>query len=136
MRVTAAVLRERDQHYSLEQLELAGPGPGEVLVRIAGAGMCHTDVLPRMPGIGLPLPMVCGHEGSGIVDAVGAGVTAVAPGDQVVLLFRSCGTCASCRSGHPAYCATFMARNLSGYRLDGTSPLSGVDGEAVAGSWF
>jgi aryl-alcohol dehydrogenase len=136
MRVTAAVLRERDQPYSLEQLDLADPGPGEVLVRIAGAGMCHTDVLPRIAEIGLPLPMVCGHEGSGTVEAVGAGVTAVAPGDHVVLSFDSCGGCRNCRTGHPAYCETFMARNLSGYRLDGTTPLVGVDGEAVAGSWF
>jgi aryl-alcohol dehydrogenase len=107
-----------------------------VLVRIAGAGICHTDVLPRVAGIGLPLPMVCGHEGSGTVEAVGAGVTTVAPGDHVVLSFDSCGTCRNCRTGHPAYCATFMARNLSGYRVDGTSPLAGADGEAVAGSWF
>jgi aryl-alcohol dehydrogenase len=57
MRVTAAVLRQRNQPYSLEQLELAEPRPDEVLVRIAGAGMCHTDMLPRVPEIGLPLPI-------------------------------------------------------------------------------
>lgn len=136
MRVTAAVLRERDQPYSLEQLELAEPGPGDVLVRIAGAGICHTDVLPRIPEIGLPLPIVCGHEGSGTVEAVGPGVTAVAPGDHVVLSFDSCGGCRNCRTGHPAYCETFMARNLSGYRLDGTTPLGATDGEVVAGAWF
>jgi aryl-alcohol dehydrogenase len=136
MKVTAAVLRAHDQPYSLEQLVLAEPGAGEVLVRIAGAGMCHTDVLARIAEIGLPLPIVCGHEGAGNVEAVGAGVTAVAPGDHVVLSFDSCGVCRNCRSGHPAYCATFMARNLSGYRVDGTTPLTDAAGGVVAGSWF
>jgi aryl-alcohol dehydrogenase len=136
MNVTAAVLRTHDQPYSLEQLVLAEPGAGEVLVRIAGAGMCHTDVLPRIAEIGLPLPIVCGHEGAGTVEAVGAGVTVVSPGDQVVLSFDSCSSCRNCRSGHPAYCATFMARNLSGYRVDGTTPLTDSTGGAVAGSWF
>ena len=136
MRVNAAVLRGHDEPYSLEELEMAEPGPRDVLVRIAGAGMCHTDVLPRVPQLGLPLPMVCGHEGAGVVERVGADVTAVSAGDHVVLSFDSCGTCSNCRSGHPAYCSTFMARNLSGYRIDGTSPLTGANGEAVAGAWF
>src|SRR3954451_7887496 len=136
MKVTAAVLRDPEQPYSIEELDLREPEPGEVLVRIAGAGMCHTDVLPRIPEIQLPRPIVCGHEGAGVVEAVGPGVTAVGPGDHVVLSFDSCGQCANCRSGHPAYCATFMARNLSGFRLDGPSPLTGAGVEAVAGSWF
>jgi aryl-alcohol dehydrogenase len=136
MRVTAAVLRQRDQPYSLEALELAEPGPGDVLVKIAGVGMCHTDVLPRVPEIGLPLPIVCGHEGAGTVEAIGPGVAAVVPRDHVVLSFDSCGTCQNCRTGHPAYCVTFLARNLSGYRPDGTTPLVSTNGEAVGGSWF
>jgi aryl-alcohol dehydrogenase len=134
MQITAAVLREQNAPYSIEQLELADPGPGEVLVRIAGVGMCHTDVLPRfMP---LPRPIVCGHEGAGVVEAVGPGVTAVAPGDHVVLSFDSCGTCTNCRTGHPAYCATFMVRNLSGFAVDGSTCLTTADGERVAGRWF
>jgi aryl-alcohol dehydrogenase len=134
MEITAAVLREQNEPYSIEQLELADPGPGEVLVRIAGVGMCHTDVLPRfMP---LPRPIVCGHEGAGVVEAVGPGVTVAAPGDHVVLSFDSCGTCANCRTGHPAYCSTFMARNLSGYAVDGSTPLTTAAGERVAGRWF
>jgi aryl-alcohol dehydrogenase len=134
MQITAAVLREPDQLYSIEQLELADPGPGDVLVRISGVGMCHTDVLPRL--MPLPRPIVCGHEGAGVVEAVGAGVQAVAPGDHVVLSFDSCGTCANCRTGHPAYCATFMVRNLSGFAVDGSTPLATTTGERVAGRWF
>jgi aryl-alcohol dehydrogenase len=136
MKITAAVIRDPRQPYSLEQLELADPGAGEVLVRIAGVGMCHTDVLPRIPEMPIPRPIVCGHEGAGTVEADGPGVSAVRPGDHVALSFDSCGACKNCRSGHPAYCATFMARNLSGYRVDGSTPLRTADGEPVAGSWF
>ncbi|MFT3851594.1 MAG: NAD(P)-dependent alcohol dehydrogenase [Ilumatobacteraceae bacterium] len=135
MKVTAAVIRDPQAPYSIEQLDLREPGPGEVLVKIAGVGMCHTDVLPRIPDLGLPLPMVCGHEGSGVVEAVGPGVTAVAPGDHVVMSYDSCGACTNCRTGHPAYCETFMLRNLTGFRTDLTSPLSSGD-ETIAGSWF
>jgi len=136
MKITAAVIRDPEAPYSIEQLELREPGQGEVLVRIVGVGMCHTDVLPRIPGIGIPLPIVCGHEGAGIVEAVGPGVTAVAVGDHVVMSFDSCGACTNCRTGHPAYCETFMLRNLSGFRADLTTPMSGDGGEVVAGSWF
>lgn len=136
MKITAAVIRQHDQPYSLEQLELAEPRAGEVLVRIAGVGMCHTDVLPRVPEIPMPRPIVCGHEGAGTVEAVGPGVTAVSPGDHVVLSFDSCGVCANCRLGHPAYCGTFMVRNLSGYDVDGTTCLTTSDGERIAGRWF
>ncbi len=76
------------------------------------------------------------HEGSGTVEAVGAGVSTAAPGDHVALSFDSCGTCRNCYTGHPAYCETFMARNLSGFRIDGTTPLTSTNGEPVAGSWF
>jgi aryl-alcohol dehydrogenase len=136
MRITAAVIRDPAAPYTIEQLELREPGAGEVLVRITGVGRCHTDVLPRIPEIGMALPIVCGHEGAGTVEAVGPGVTLVAPGDHVVLSFDSCGACVNCRSGHPAYCETFMLRNLSGFRADGSTPLGTEDGEAVAGSWF
>ena len=136
MKITAAVIRDPQAPYSIEQLELREPGQGEVLVRIVGVGMCHTDVLPRIPGIGMPLPIVCGHEGAGIVQAVGPGVTAVAVGDHVVMSFDSCGACTNCRTGHPAYCETFMLRNLSGFRADLTTPMSADGGEMIAGSWF
>ena len=92
--VRAAVLRAGDAPYSIEDVELRAVRSNEVLVRIVGAGMCHTDVLPRMPGFLAPPPIIAGHEGSGVVEAVGADVTGVAVGDHVVLSFDSCGVCA------------------------------------------
>lgn len=134
--ITAAVLRAPDAPYALEQVHLSDPGAGEVLVRVVGAGMCHTDVVPRagMP-MGTP-PIITGHEGSGVVEAVGDGVTTVRVGDHVVLSFDSCGTCANCRVGQPAYCDTFMARNLVGRRLDGSTGVTDTHGEAVSAHWF
>jgi len=104
MKITAAVLRAGDKPYSIEQLELSGPGAGDILVRIVATGMCHTDMVPRAPEFAAlaPLPMVTGHEGAGVVETVGPGVVGIAEGDHVVLSFDSCGTCDACRTGHPA----------------------------------
>jgi len=138
MKITAAVLRAGDKPYSIEQLELAGPGPGELLVRVVATGMCHTDMVPRAPEFAAlaPLPIVTGHEGAGVVEEVGAGVAGIAKGDHVVLSFDSCGGCGTCRSGHPAYCDTFLPRNLSGRALDGSSPAKDASGKPVGGRWF
>ncbi len=138
MKIQAAVLRAGDQPYSIESLELAGPAPGEILVRVVGVGMCHTDMVPRAPDFAAlaPLPIVTGHEGAGVVEAVGAGVAQIAVGDHVVLSFDSCGTCTTCRGGHPAYCDTFLPRNLSGRNLDGSSPATDAAGKPVGARWF
>ncbi len=136
MQIRAAVLRAADGPYQIEDVELADPGPGEVRVRIVGAGLCHTDLLPRVPGFMASPPIITGHEGSGVVDAVGAGVHDLVVGDHVVLSFDSCRACANCLSGHPAYCATFFPRNLTGLGVDGTSPVRGADGEPIASRWF
>ncbi len=136
MQITAALLREADQPYSIEDVELADPGPGEILVRVVGAGFCHTDVLPRVPTMPLPRPIVVGHEGSGVVEAVGAGVRAAAPGDHVVMSFDSCGVCRNCRAGQPAYCEVFFPLNLFGFRMDGTTPITDASGMPVAARWF
>lgn len=134
MKIEAAVLRDPTGAYTLENVELAEPGEGEVLVRVVGVGMCHTDVVPR--GGFIPLPIVPGHEGSGVVEAVGAGVTKVQPGDHVVLTFDSCGTCINCTAGVPAYCDTFFMRNLSGMRVDGSTSVTDSGGTAVFSRWF
>jgi aryl-alcohol dehydrogenase len=138
MKIQAAVLRAGDKPYSLERLELAGPGEGEILVRIVGTGMCHTDMVPRAPDFAAlaPLPLVTGHEGAGVVEATGGGVSGIAVGDHVVLSFDSCGICANCRGGHPAYCASFLPRNLSGRHLDGSSPATDEAGKPVGARWF
>jgi len=135
-RAIAAVLREQDGPYRLETIELDPPGPGELLVRIVGTGMCHTDVLPRSPVAFSPPPIITGHEGAGVVEAVGPDVEGVAVGDHVVLSFDSCGTCPNCLRGVPAYCDTFLVRNLLGRRVDGTTAAHDADGHEVASRWF
>lgn len=136
MKTTAAVLRAADGEYTLEPVTLRDLRADEVLVRIVGVGMCHTDVLPRMPGFIAPPPIIPGHEGAGVVEAIGAEVSDIAVGDHVVLSFDSCGTCANCRSGSNAYCDTFMARNLFGRELDGSSTATDENGNDVGARWF
>ena len=136
MKITAAVLRDPAAPYVLEEVELADPGPGQVRVRVVGAGMCHTDVIPRAEGSFAPPPIITGHEGSGVVDAVGDDVSTLAVGDHVVLTFDSCGECTNCRDGQPAYCDTMLFRNLSGRALDGSTGVTDADGTEVSSRWF
>jgi aryl-alcohol dehydrogenase len=133
----SAVLRDVSAPYSLEIVELDDPGPGEVLVRIAGAGLCHTDLFGRSGLLGEDfLPAILGHEGAGVVEKVGAGVTAIVPGDPVVLSFDSCGGCAACVRGVPTDCELFEPRNLSGLGPDGGRTARDSDGTAVTNRWF
>lgn len=134
MRVTAAVVREAEKPFVIEELELDGPGENEVLVKIHSSGVCHTDIGVRNQWLPVPLPVVLGHEGAGVVEAVGAGVTKVAPGDKVVLTFASCHNCPACGRGEPAYCEQFVVRNVAGSRPDGTNALHG-EGE-IHGFFF
>lgn len=136
MQITAAVLRATDGPYVLEPVELAEPAADEVLVRIVGVGMCHTDVLPRAEISFSPPPIITGHEGAGVVEAVGAAVSGVAIGDHVVLSFDSCGGCEACAAGSPAHCETFLVRNLLGRRLDFTTGVTDEQGGEVASRWF
>lgn len=108
----------------------------EVRVRIAGVGICHTDLLAAEGGIPLPLPAVLGHEGAGTVEAVGADVSDLAVGDAVVLGYDSCGACPNCARGDQAYCHSFRALNYAGTRRDGSTTLVDVEGRPVHGSWF
>jgi len=91
MQIKAAVARTPDGPFTVETVALDAPRPDEVLVRIVGVGLCHTDLIARDQFIPIPLPAVLGHEGAGVVEAVGEEVTKVRPGDRVVLSFRSCG---------------------------------------------
>ncbi|RBM14149.1 NAD(P)-dependent alcohol dehydrogenase [Streptomyces sp. PT12] len=135
MRAVGAILRDPAKPFTIEEFELADPGPGEVLVRVVGVGLCHTDLLLRdRPA--LPLPMVFGHEGSGVVEAVGPGVRRIAPGDHVVLSYDSCGWCGQCQAGSSAYCDEFTARNLTGTRPDGTTGARDLAGGPLAARWF
>ncbi|MEQ6900420.1 NAD(P)-dependent alcohol dehydrogenase [Nocardioides sp. YIM 152588] len=131
----AAVLRDAEGEFAIEDITLAELGPTQVLVTLVGAGFCHTDVVPRSLA-SYVLPAVLGHEGAGTVAAVGADVTRVAVGDPVVLTYASCGTCAQCKAGVPAYCTEFIALNMMGGVLDGTASATDAAGQPVANRWF
>lgn len=136
MEIQAAVTNEEGAPFKIETVELEDPQENEVLVRIVGAGVCHTDMIVRDQMYPTPLPAVLGHEGSGVVEQVGAQVTDVKPGDRVVLSFDSDMDCTSCNAGQPAYCEEFFAHNFGGSRPeDGTSPLS-RDSEKISGRFF
>ncbi len=136
MKITAAVLRDPEGRYELEELELAEPLADEVLVRVVATGMCHTDVMPRSPVSFSPPPIVVGHEGSGIVEAIGADVEGIEVGDHVVMSFDFCGECAACLAGRPPYCETMLMRNLTGRRVDFSTGATDADGAEVASRWF
>ncbi|MFJ9096998.1 NAD(P)-dependent alcohol dehydrogenase [Streptomyces sp. NPDC102405] len=132
----AAVVESGGAPFTLSDVELDEPGPHEALVRMVATGLCHTDLGVASGGLPFPLPGVLGHEGAGVVEAVGPAVTGVAPGDHVVLSFTSCGDCRNCDGGHPAYCATWLPLNLiGGRRADGTSTIN-RDGEPLGGHFF
>lgn len=116
--VVAAVLYEANGAFVLEKGSIEAPRPGEILVRIVATGMCHTDAAVRSRHLPTPLPIVLGHEGAGIVQAVGAGVRKVVPGDHVVLTVNSCGQCDRCLSGHPSMCQVVFPLNFAGARPD------------------
>ncbi|MER5636763.1 NAD(P)-dependent alcohol dehydrogenase [Kitasatospora sp. NPDC002227] len=142
----AAVLRERGGPFALEPVRLDAPRAGEVLVRIEAVGICHTDLSVRAGHTPGPLPVVLGHEGTGVVAQVGAGVTRVSAGQRVVLTFDSCGACPPCREGRPVRCDHWPALNLFGggvcggrpfgTRLDGTATMRAADDGPLHGHFF
>jgi S-(hydroxymethyl)glutathione dehydrogenase/alcohol dehydrogenase len=130
MRIRAAVLREPRRPLVLEEVELAPPRDDEVLVRVAAAGVCHSDVRLADGELGDGRwPMVLGHEGAGVVEAVGDAVTHVAPGDHVgFCIVPSCRTCEECRAGRFHLCIPAGENGPRGVLMDGTSRLSLPDG--------
>ncbi|MEB3071680.1 NAD(P)-dependent alcohol dehydrogenase [[Mycobacterium] vasticus] len=117
---------------TVETLDLDDPRPTEIVVEIAGSGICHTDLSVRDGAWPYPLPAVLGHEGAGTVMAIGSAVDAVSVGDRVVLSFGFCGSCPGCLSGNPASCPDAPMINLRGTRADGSVTLS-HDGAPVHG---
>lgn len=105
------VLFDGRQIQVVDDLEVRNPGPGEVLVAISAAGLCHSDLSVVDGTIPFPVPVVLGHEGAGVVEAVGAGVTHVGPGDHVALsTLANCGACADCDRGRPTMCRKAIGR--------------------------
>src|SRR6202163_3168079 len=126
MRIRAAVLEEFGAPLVVEDVELAAPGPGEALVRVAACGVCHTD-LYTASGVDPSgyAPTVLGHEGAGVVEAIGSGVSSVTPGDHVVTLFSpQCRECVHCRSGKTNICVAIREQQNRGFLPDGTARLS------------
>jgi len=130
----AAVLERAGEPLRVEELLRPRPLAGEVLVRVHGCGVCHTDLHVMKGEVAFPSPCVLGHEISGIVEEIGRGVTAVAPGDRVVAAFiMPCGTCRHCVRGRDELCETFFAYNrLRGTLYDGTTRLARADGTPLA----
>jgi len=133
MKVNAAVLRAQGSPLTIESLDLDPPAAGEVLVEVKTAGVCHSDLHPALGDWPVPTPMVLGHEGAGVVRAVGPGVTSVALGDAVVFCWAPpCGLCPPCRSGHPVLCDR-LDRTAYRHRLpSGTARLHNGDERVAA----
>ncbi|HWT24166.1 MAG TPA: alcohol dehydrogenase catalytic domain-containing protein, partial [Solirubrobacteraceae bacterium] len=133
MRIRAALLRAYRTPLEVCALELDPPGPGEVLVRVAAAGVCHSDLHLADGHLGDGrVPIVPGHEGAGVVEAVGPGVERLAAGDHVAFCFvPSCGECPPCRAGRLTLCEAAAAGAWAGTLLDGTSRLREAGGGRV-----
>lgn len=135
-RVAAAVVDAIGEPFTLAELEIDAPRADEALVRIDAVGVCHADIQARTGALPVPAPLVAGHEGTGTVEEVGGSVTAMRPGDRVVLTFDSCGRCGRCRAGVPSQCDHFVSRNFTaGTREDGTARLR-RGSDPVNGNFF
>src|ERR1700712_4143912 len=127
--VRGVVARSKGAPVSVVTVVVPDPGPGEAVVAIQACGVCHTDLHYREGGIGEDFPYLLGHEAAGVVDAIGAGVTSVAPGDFVILNWRAvCGECRACRRGRPWLCFATHNAQQKMTLADGTplSPALGI----------
>lgn len=140
MRTTAAILYEMEKPppyasslpLQVEEVELDSPGPGEALVEVAAAGLCHSDLSTIDGSRPRPMPMVLGHEASGIVREVGPGVAEFQPGDHVVFSFvPMCGRCLPCATGRPALCENGAKANIAGTLLGGARRFKDSKGSAI-----
>lgn len=127
----AAVLRAAGAAPRIETVTIDAPRADEVLVEMRGVGICHTDMVMRDGHLPVPLPVVLGHEGSGVVQAVGSDVSDLMVGDHVVLSFMFCSDCPSCDEKAPAYCHSWVPLNFFGARTDGSTALTDAGGAPV-----
>ncbi|MBR1221568.1 NAD(P)-dependent alcohol dehydrogenase [Bradyrhizobium sp. U87765 SZCCT0131] len=149
MQINAAVVRDKGGPFLIEALELDDPVNDEIRVRMVASGICHTDLMISNQAYPMPLPAVLGHEGAGVVEAVGPAVTTIRPGDHVLLSFAACGACPSCAAGQASYCWHHMEMNFSGRRYSGSNwdvpspirqpsslPAGGFACEPISGAFF
>src|SRR5262249_58341944 len=135
MQISAAVVRERSAPFTVDQLELCDPRPDEVIVRVVASGMCQTDLRGRDGYFASPYPAVYGHEGAGVVHAVGSAVRALMLGDHVVMSFPWCGTCLNCQQHRYCYCVHGRQLKMHGTRADGSTLMS-KNGAPVYSAFF
>jgi S-(hydroxymethyl)glutathione dehydrogenase/alcohol dehydrogenase len=129
MQFRAAVLHRTNEPLSVETVEMTGLKPTDVLVRMRASGLCHTDLEVIQGQLAYPLPIVLGHEGAGVVEAVGADVTLVRPGDHVVCSWNpTCGHCYYCDRGQPILCEPYSKHQPKGHLLDGGSRMTWAAG--------
>jgi aryl-alcohol dehydrogenase len=133
---TAAVARTPRGPFTIENLRLRPPQKGEVLVKVSGVGVCHTDLAFRDQIIPYSLPAVLGHEGSGTVVDVGEDVSDFAVGDPVVVSFSSCGQCDRCQTKQTSYCRSFSRLNYTGRSEDGVSTAISSSSEQISSHFF
>lgn len=135
MQIQAAVLNEPNGALHIETLELEAPRAREIRVRLTATGVCHTDISVMGRPFPAPQPIVLGHEGAGVVEAVGSAVSKVKVGDRVVLSYNFCGECPSCQRSAASYCQYFFGQNFLGQRRDGSTALS-RQGQPVRHNFF
>ncbi|MEU3330562.1 NAD(P)-dependent alcohol dehydrogenase [Glutamicibacter creatinolyticus] len=128
MKTRAAVATAPQTDLEIRELELDEPRPDELRVRMVASGVCHTDAIIRDQWYPVPLPVVLGHEGSGIIEAVGDDVEGFSVGDKVVIGPAYCGHCEQCVAGHPMYCVSFYDKNFGAERPDGSKAFSDENG--------
>jgi aryl-alcohol dehydrogenase len=132
MKIKAAVTYEKSAPFKIDEIELDEPQFGEILVKIKAVGICHTDAAVQHQFIPTPLPAVLGHEGAGIVEAVGPGVTEFEVGDRVGISFGFCNCCTNCRKARPFMCKELNNINFGGIQPDGTTRLHTLDGQKIS----
>jgi aryl-alcohol dehydrogenase len=135
MRIKAALSSSAEAPFEITEVELDEPRRDEVLVALTAVGVCHTDLTMKALWPQEMSPIVLGHEGAGVVEAVGSDVTGVRPGDRVLLSYRSCGACRECAAGHRTYCQDFRTLNALGSRPDGSTTMH-RGSSPVYGSFF
>ncbi|MDD2058395.1 NAD(P)-dependent alcohol dehydrogenase [Pseudomonas sp. GD03860] len=113
MKIQAALAFASNGPLTIESVDIADPGPQQILVRVVATGLCHTD-LNVLANPAMPWPVLFGHEGAGVVEKVGSQVSKIAVGDHVIMTTSSCGKCPSCLAANPSYCTSFRALNMSG----------------------
>jgi aryl-alcohol dehydrogenase len=135
MQIRAAVTEQKGSPFDIQEIELGELRGDEVLVRVVAAGICHTDLIIRDQWYPVPLPAVLGHEGAGVVEAIGSSVSKVSPGDHVAMSYGSCGWCPNCQVGRPWVCHDFWGRNFGATRPDESTSLT-RNGQPVHSHFF